>query len=80
MTKLGGAFANVEGIFFDPTSTGTTSMAATAMVPPGAGASSSSALEIGALDFGGDSDGPVGPAAGGTSSTGDGAILRRKGS
>ena len=78
MTKVSGTWATIEGIFFDPTSTGTTSMAAAAMVQPGVGASSSSPLEIGALDFGGDSDGPVGPAAGGTSSTGDGAILRRK--
>ena len=78
VTKVSGTWATIEGIFFDPTSTGTTSMAAAAMVQPGVGASSSSPLEIGALNFGGDSDGPVGPAAGGTSSTGDGAILRRK--
>ena len=83
ITKEAGTNAVLSGLFLDP-STGTTLTAA--IVTPGAvgasdgiGASGPSALAMGALNFGGgDSDGPGVPASVETSSTWDGAVLRRR--
>ncbi len=82
ITREAGTNAVLSGLFLDP-STGTTSTAA--IVTPGAvgasdgiGGSGPSALAMGALNFGGDSNGPGVPAAVETSSTWDGAVLRRR--
>jgi hypothetical protein len=82
VTDLSGPSAVISSLFLD-SSTKTTATAATvrpeaARSSDGIGVTNPSALEIGALDFGDNSNGPALPAAGGTSSAGDAAVFRRR--